>query len=321
VASFNVLNLFNGDGLGGGFPTSRGADTLEEYNRQLTKIVAAIDSINADVLGLMEIENDPTPNSAIEDLVAALNDLSGFPTYDFIDTGVIGTDEIRVALIYDTNRVTPEGPYAILDASVNPDFIDTKNRPALAQTFMNNDSGETFTVVVNHLKSKGSSCEDIGDPDIGDGQGNCNLTRTSAAIAEATWLMTDPTGSGDGDYLIIGDLNAYAKEDPVVAFVDRGYTNLLDVNLGSNAYTYIFDGASGVLDHALATTSLSWQVSDVYIWHINADEPSVIDYNTEFKSQDFYSPDPYRSSDHDPVIIDLFLRPFPHQLYFPFMVR
>ena len=35
-----------------------------------------------------------------------------------------------------------------------------------------------FTVAVNHFKSKGSACNDVGDPDTGDGQGNCNLTRT-----------------------------------------------------------------------------------------------------------------------------------------------
>jgi Ca2+-binding RTX toxin-like protein len=42
-----------------------------------------------------------------------------------------------------------------------------------------------------------------------------------------------------------------------------------------------------------------------YVWHINADEPSVIDYNTEFKPQDLYAANAYRSSDHDPVIVGL----------------
>jgi len=316
VASFNVLNLFNGDGLGGGFPTSRGADTLEEYDRQLAKIVDAMYKIDAEIFGLMEIENDPTPNSAIEDLVTALNVVST-GTYDFIDTGVIGTDEIKVALIYKTETVTQMGAFAILDSSEDPTFLDTKNRPVLAQTFMDNSSGQTFTVAVNHLKSKGSPCDDVGDPNLYDGQGNCNLTRTSAAIAEANWLETNPTGYGDGDYLIIGDLNAYAEEDPVTSLVDLGYTNLQDAYIGPYAYSYIFDGGSGTLDHALATTTMSQQVLDVSTWHINTDEPSVIDYNVEYKSEDLYSPDPFRSSDHDPVLIDLSLEGELYWLYLP----
>jgi hypothetical protein len=50
------------------------------------------------------------------------------------------------------------------------------------------------------------------------------------------------------------------------------------------------------------------QVVGVSEWHINADEPSVIDYNTEFKPQDLYTSSPYRSSDHDPVVVGLSLR-------------
>ena len=81
-------------------------------------------------------------------------------------------------------------------------------------------------MVVNHLKSKGSGCG-AGDDDTTTGQGNCNGTRTLAAQALADWLATDPTGSGDPDVLIIGDLNSYAKEDPIVALQNAGYTNLV----------------------------------------------------------------------------------------------
>ena len=42
VASFNVLNFFNGNGLGGGFPTSRGANTQFELDRQKAKEVSAL---------------------------------------------------------------------------------------------------------------------------------------------------------------------------------------------------------------------------------------------------------------------------------------
>jgi hypothetical protein len=305
IASFNVLNYFNGDGMGGGFPTSRGADTPEEFVRQRTKIINAIVAMDADVIGLMEIENDGYDEySAIADLVSGLNDVAGAGTYAFIDPGVgpVGTDEIAVGFIYKIGTVVPVGEAKILDSTVDPTFLDDYNRPAIAQTFERSTGGGRFTVAVNHLKSKGSPCDDIGDPDTGDGQGNCNLTRTSAATALASWLAMDPTGSGDPDFFIIGDLNAYAEEDPIIAIEDAGYTNLVESLAGAFAYSYIFDGLSGYLDHSLASPSAAAQVYGATVWHINTDEPSVIDYNTEFKSEDLYTPTPYRSSDHDPVI-------------------
>ncbi len=174
----------------------------------------------------------------------------------------------------------------------------------MAQSFTQNASAETFTAVVNHLKSKGSDCNDLGDYDTGDGQGNCNLTRTAAATALVNWLATDPTGSGDPDIIIIGDLNAYALEDPITAIKAAGYTNLVDTFVGSHAYSYVFMGQKGYLDHALGNASLTSQVTGVIEWHINADEPSALDYN-DYNQPDLYSPDPYRASDHDPVIIGL----------------
>ena len=207
VASFNVLNYFTT--IDDGTNDARGANSLNEFTRQRDKIISAILTIDADVVGLMEIENNGyRAGSAIQDLVDGLNAVAGAGTYAFVDPGVpvIGTDAIAVGFLYKPASVTPVGNAAILDSSVDPQFDDTKNRPALAQTFMENASGNMFTPVVNHLKSKGSDCDALGDPDTGDGQGNCNITRTNAATAMANWLATDPTGSGDPDFLIIGDL-------------------------------------------------------------------------------------------------------------------
>lgn len=139
---------------------------------------------------------------------------------------------------------------------------------------------------------------------MGDGQGNCNLTRTNAANALVNWLATDPTGSGDPDFLIIGDLNAYAMEDPIDAIKAGGYTNLIEAFIGLDAYSYVYDGQAGYLDHALANADLTPQVTDVVEWHINADEPAALDYN-DYNQPDLYNPDPYRASDHDPVLIGL----------------
>ncbi|MEM7550123.1 MAG: ExeM/NucH family extracellular endonuclease [Bacteroidota bacterium] len=315
VVAFNVLNYFNGNGDGTGFPTSRGAGTFAEFQDQTAKIVSAIAELNSDVVGLTEIENDEDEEnqSAIEDLVAALNAQLGAGTYDFIPTGVIGrangtADEIKVAFIYKPSTVEAVGNHAILNNEFDPAYIDTQNRPALAQTFREIASDEMFTAVVNHFKSKGSDCDDpdfdfeLEDPDLGDGQGNCNRTRTSAALVQSEWLTTDPTEMGDPDFLVIGDLNAYAQEDPIDAFRSTGF-RLLSTEPDSS-YSFIFDGNSGALDHILASPTISVQVTGSQTWHINADEPDILEYDGD---SDFFSPNAFRSSDHDPLIVGLAL--------------
>lgn len=56
---------------------------------------------------------------------------------------------------------------------------------------------------------------------------------------------------------------------------------------------------SGYLDHALASPSMADAVSGAAFWHINADEPVALDYNTEFNPPLLYQPHEFRSSDHD----------------------
>ncbi|MBB5233314.1 ExeM/NucH family extracellular endonuclease [Deinococcus budaensis] len=316
VGSMNVLNYFttlvesnSGCTLGGVSSAARGADDCVEFERQRAKIVAAITKMNPDVLGLLEIQNDfeKGSRSSIANLVTALNAATAPGTYAAINPGEnVGTDAITVALIYKPASVTPVGQLAVLDNRVDPTYQDTRNRPTLAHTFQSKANGGRVTAVVAHLKSKGSAC--AGDPDLGDGQGNCNLTRTNAARIIAGWLATNPTGVQEDDRLILGDLNAYRMEDPLRALEEGGYLNLFD----ASSYSYQFGGQWGSLDHALATPSLERQVVGEAKWHINADEPTVLDYNTEFKSAaqlaGFYAPDPFRSSDHDPVLVGLNLR-------------
>ncbi len=303
VASFNVLNYFNGDGMGGGFPTSRGADSAVEFERQSDKIVSAIAALDADVVGLIEVENDGDgADSAIVELVDRLNTYLGAPVYDYIRdpaTGV-GSDEIKTAFIYKPDVVTPVGQSL-------SDTDDIYNRFPVAQTFILNSNGETFTPVVNHFKSKSGTGTGL-DADQGDGQGAFNFTRVQQAEALLGFVDDLKTSTGDSDVLVIGDLNAYGEEDPIDVLRNGGLTDEID-RFVENPYSFVFDGQSGYLDHALTTSTLSSQVSGVTEWHINADEPRILDYNLEFKgsaaSPDLYTPTPYRSSDHDPVLVGL----------------
>jgi uncharacterized protein len=350
VATYNVLNYFptidttssNNSGACGPLNNAdcRGADSNSEFTRQRSKLIEALKGLNADVYGLIELENstgvDPL-NDPTRGIIPGLNAAISGANYAAINTGVVGTDAIRVAIIYNTNVVSPVGSFAILNTATDARFIDTKNRPALAQTFEEIGTGERFTVVVNHLKSKGSDCLDspapVGaDPDLGDGQGNCNLTRKAAAEALVDWLATDPTLSGDPDFLIVGDLNSYAMEDPIraievgaddnAATTADNYINLVKQFGGEFAYSYVFDGQAGYLDYAMANTALASQVAGVTEWHINADEPDFFDYNDAiadtgeasserrgFDVTDITSG--IRTSDHDPVLVGLNLNSIP----------
>jgi uncharacterized protein len=336
VAAFNMLNYF----LTLDYPSSdprdntcgatqdmecRGADSdqPDEFERQRVKLLEALAGLDAAVVGVNEIENTPGVDP-LADIAAGLNSMLGAGTYDRIVTGVIGPDAIRVGLIYKPGEVMPVGDFAILDSSVDPRFIEDRSRPALAQTFEELATGARFTVVVNHLKSKGSACTtDDGhfdDPDTGDGQGTCNLTRKLAAQALVDWLVDDPTGSGDPDFLITGDLNAYALEDPIdaikagpddVAGTADDYTNLIASHVGQFAYSFVFDGMAGYLDHALSNASLTPQVTGVSEWHVNADEPDILDYDTSFKpdeQDELFEENAFRSSDHDPLLVGLELQ-------------
>jgi predicted extracellular nuclease len=319
VASFNVLNYFT-------TLNERGANSPAELDRQREKIAAAICGLNADIVGLIEIENNGTVG--INDLLNGSNGINTLcgSTYAALNTGVIGTDQIAVAFIYNTATVSLEGTFAVLDSSVDPRFDDNRNRPALAQTFRQISNQGQLTVVVNHLKSKGSSCASDGDPDLNDGAANCNLTRAQAAAALVDWLATDPTSSGDPDYLIIGDLNSYKNEDPIDNILlgsddtsgsTDDYNNLIDDYQGVNGYSYLFDGQLGYLDYALATGSLSGQITGTTVWHVNADEIALFDYNDDIQDTGeaafqressalpIYEVNAFRASDHDPVLVGI----------------
>lgn len=327
VASFNVLNYFTTftDGSdafghvgqvctqGGSTPSAglcRGANNATEFQRQRTKIVKAIVALDADVVGLMEIQNNG--DVALDDLVAGLNAEAGAPTWAAVpgpvEGGGAGDDAIRVAMIYKPAALARVG-------AATADADPVHNRPPLAQTF-EAPNGERLTVIVNHFKSKGCTDASGADADLGDGQGCWNATRTQQAHALRAFAAQRQAAAGAEAVLVIGDLNAYGQEDPVHDLVAAGWVDQLARFAGDGiAYSYVFDGQSGRLDHAIASAALSARVAGAATWAINADEASLRDYNQEFKAPrtncggpcpaDPYAPDVYRASDHDPVCIGL----------------
>ncbi len=304
----------------------RGADSVAELNRQRERAALVICTLNADVFGFAELENT-TPSASITDLLGAVNtSCGGAHPYAFANTGgTLGTDAIRVQQIYRTGVLSPVG-------SPMSDLDPIHSRPPTAQTYEVVDAtnaafGQRFTVVINHFKSKGSSAGLPGDADAGDGAGFSNATRTAQAARLLIWInSTVLPAANDQDVLLLGDFNAYAKEDPINALVAGGYNDLETTFHGANAYSYLFDGQLGHLDYAFASASLLGQVTGADAWHINADEANLLDYNDEvldspgeaaFEEKPdgsalvpprvlFQPGTPYRASDHDPVVVGLF---------------
>ncbi|QCO21766.1 ExeM/NucH family extracellular endonuclease [Acinetobacter cumulans] len=313
VASFNVLNYDNG--LQKGFPTERGATTQAEFDKQHQKIVSAMKQIDADVFALMEIANNGySDKSAIAYLTKALG---ADWKYVVPAKDKLGSDAIAVAVIYNSKRVMPVAEPVVYDDATN------LNRVTFLQSFKPVAGGKLFTVIPNHLKSKGSCPTDATslDADQGDGQGCWNDLRTKSVAKLMQWVAKAQVSlTQKSNVLLLGDMNSYAKEDPILAFEKSNYKILLNdekIGQGQSAYSYVFGvasnsegyGGAGNLDHAIADENLYPMVKRTFAWHINADEPTALDYNDEFKSEEqkqlFFNADAFRSSDHDPVIVDL----------------
>jgi predicted extracellular nuclease len=303
LGSFNVLNLFNGDGHGGGFPTPRGAQTAEQYARQQAKLVAAVQALAPDAAALMEVENDGYgPDSTLAQFVAALNAAGPVRDYAFVDarTGP-GTDAIRVAQVYRTSKLRPRGKPATLGGGP----FEDRSRPPLAQayTVVGAPRGTPPLVLVAvHLKSKGcgrdATAASGSDADQHDGQSCFNATRIDSVRRIQAWLRGDPTRSHSDRTVLLGDFNAYAKEEPLRLLRDAGWVDAFDrFPEAGPSYSFVFGGTAGRLDHVLLSPGAAPRLRGAAHWHNNSDEPAASDYHA---GTDLTA---YGASDHDPLVI------------------
>lgn len=297
IVGANLLNYFNGDGRGGGFPTERGAQTPREFAAQRDRSRAALARIRPHLLAVQELENDGFEvDSAARSLLDLLND-TGDSDWAVVDPGrgPIGGDVITVGLFYRTGALETVGAPEIL---AGPAFTALSRQP-LAQRFRDRASGQELLVAVNHLKSKGrcpqSGPESGPDSDQGDGQGCWNRARVAAVQALTPWLEQLASDTATDHVLILGDMNAWRLEDPIRAFREAGYVELVEQRSGVPQHSFLYFGQRGTLDYAFASPALAQATRRAFIWHINADWPRAMD-----------PPLPWlRMSDHDPVIVDL----------------
>ena len=330
VATFNVLNYFSD--LGENEPGCkgyedrdhkyvtdkncklRGAWSSQAFANQQTKIVQAINTIDADVVALEEIENPVASgvssdrDGALKSLVNALNAAAGSEVWAYVpspSTVPANEDVIRIAFIYKKATITPVGDSVIYD---DPAYTGLARQP-LAQEFKPitdaNHEGKNFVVIANHFKSKGSApknlsgAEAAANTDNGDGQGNSNGVRVKQARALATFAQRfngTPT-------LLVGDFNAYTKEDPLKVLTDAGWTH----ESGHGDSSYVYGGRSGSMDHVFANSAAHPLITEVKSWAVNAQESIAFEYSRANYNAylAFEADNPYRASDHNPEIIGL----------------
>ena len=330
VATFNVLNYFSD--LGENEPGCKGYDdrdhkyvtdkncklrgawSSQAFANQQTKIVQAINTIDADVVALEEIENPVASgvstdrDGALKSLVNALNAAAGSEVWAYVpspSTVPANEDVIRIAFIYKKATITPVGDSVIYD---DPAYTGLARQP-LAQEFKPitdaNHEGKNFVVIANHFKSKGSApknlsgAEAAANTDNGDGQGNSNGVRVKQARALATFAQRfngTPT-------LLVGDFNAYTKEDPLKVLTDAGWTH----ESGHGDSSYVYGGRSGSMDHVFANSAAHPLITEVKSWAVNAQESIAFEYSRANYNAylAFEADNPYRASDHNPEIIGL----------------
>ncbi|WP_028771556.1 ExeM/NucH family extracellular endonuclease [Shewanella waksmanii] len=374
ISSQNLFNFFNSPfgGDNNNFGQSRGADSYDEYINQRTKLVEIIRAQDADVMALMEIENNGFGDaSAIAEIVNQVNvqyvderaqdyngpnstenryvfvgfDNNGNQMLDNLDA--IGSDAIATGIIYrpskmsiERTRVIPmpqqKAPTIVNDLGEvikdqNEEILENGqnyHRDALVVTFIVNQTGKRLTLAVNHLKSKGSTCweewqgVEFGNattwnnrtaPDL-DYQGSCAEFRVAGAVHLGEEMEDIP-----GDKIILGDLNAYGKEDPILVLTENprnktivtashtflgpkpqfnedgsaatitktyGYIDIVSEKFkekGKTPWSYSFSDEIGSLDHILISPSLKDRVIDATDWHVNAAETGLYDYQNRFK--------------------------------------
>ncbi len=285
VAGFN-LEHYIVNNFGSGF----GPDNQTQSDRQHAKITKALININADIYALCEVQ---TGQNALLKLTNALNTAEGYEAFAYVNDGSTTSGSYsKVGYIYRKDKVSP-----IKNIKEN-DTQYTNRKKGQGFTFLSNQGG--FILLMNHFKAKSGSGSGA-DADAGDGQGTYNGTRVKEAESTLRFATECQGYFGDLDILIMGDLNAHSMEDPVQTLINGAYTNLIyQFRPNELKYSYMYRSTAGCLDHAIANANMLTQVTDTYIYHINTDEPSFFEY-----SNDKWSNDMFRSSDHDPVIVEL----------------
>ena len=267
---------------------SYGPANNTEHQAQRAKVSQALAKINADLYAFVEIQ---LGQGALAEIAADLTKNTG-RNFSYVNDGSsINGTYTKSGYVYCTDKVTPYG-----NMQHNDTYVQDRKK---VQGFTEKATGEKFILSVNHFKAKSGSGSGA-NKDQGDGQGSYNAARVKEAQSILTNYPSYTSTFSDEDFLIVGDLNAYGKEDPITTLTDWGMIDLHRTFHADSSYSYVYQGTLGYLDHALCNSSLYPQVTGMTPYHINAPEKDAYTYNGSLNDGTMF-----RCSDHDPILIGL----------------
>ena len=272
--------------------TGPGPKSKSAHEDQRAKVRKALAKINADLFGFVEIEQG---QAALEELKNDLNSSLSGRNYKYINDGTSSQGTYtKAGFIYDANRLEP-GPG--LQSFKSGTIGEERHRMIWFRDLV---TGERFIFAVNHFKAKSGTPTEEADKDHGDGQKQYNAMRVGEAKAAVSKYKEYSKAISEKDLLLMGDLNAYAKEDPIQVLTSSGLIDLHRAYHADTSYSYQFGGLAGYLDHAICSGTMYHQVRGAVGFHINSDEDDRYTFDGSWDDGSMF-----RCSDHDPVLVGL----------------
>lgn len=267
ICSFNLENYYLTYG-------SLGAKSASDHQKQRTKISKALKKINADIFGLVELQQG---NEAVTEIVNDLNSNLPARNYKFFKDATSGTSQ-KVEYVYDANVVEPIG----VPNENNTELLYRKKMLC----FREKSTGEKFIFSINHFKSMNTGGAD-------------RRLNESKSVVQDYNAYRNNRNIKDQDILIMGDMNCYAKTEPILYFTNNSFIDLHRAFHADSSYSYMFSERASYIDHAISNESLFPQITGMAGYHINSDENDAYTYD---KSSDNTM---FRCSDHDPLLVGL----------------
>ena len=324
VGSYNIENLSGGESV----PLNRLSKLSEVFCQYLR---------NPDVVGLVEIANLETAQR----LARAINDneFGTCPTSPMYQAYLLSTSgNQRLGYLVKTAPLA-DGRPRVEVSSVTEQFVaDTltapdgtangvlfDRAPLLLQGRVNGERGRSYSlnVLLNHTLSL-LDVNDLTPRAVWGTDGDRSRgKRLQQAVKVSELVESIQSADATAPLVLIGDYNAFdfndgyvdvlgiiqgtpAPSDQVLAFgesaVTRPLVNLIGTKPVSEQYSYVFEGNTQTLDHAIVNQAVI-DSTEATLFHARV--------NSDFATDNAADPTvPVRTSDHDPLVADLVVPAF-----------
>jgi len=244
VSFWNVENLFDmdNDPKKNDDEFARGGKknvTQEIYDLKLKNCATVLTDLNADILGICEVEN--------QFMMTELNRVYTDRDYAIVHFDSPDSRGIDCALFYDPTVFSLLASKAI--KNVLPGNIPTRDIVHVEGTYQD----QVLHIFVNHWPSNYG------------GKEKAMPKRAATANLVENVMLDLLADDPNADILLIGDFNEEPLDSNIIAFIDMNngqrsadpFTNLMDPLVGkSGVGTYVYRGQDNLLDQIIASSGL-----------------------------------------------------------------